>query len=177
MSELYIFFLSDSPWNFNIMDSPEELHLIFHMWIGLFYSRSPSRLFHIDPIGHILQDGGYIKIPEESDLNSTARLSKCNQTEVSSQIKTSLESSALPVEPLVLNISEETSKTSVPSSVVLDLSVKGCEPLDLTSVNIKTRETAIERHDPQSSDNPVSEIKSRLVQYVHVLIFSSGMMV
>ncbi|XP_026124856.1 uncharacterized protein LOC113106975 isoform X2 [Carassius auratus] len=35
-------------WNFNIEDTYEDVHLIFHMWIGLFYSKATSRLFHLE---------------------------------------------------------------------------------------------------------------------------------
>lgn len=37
------------PWDFSICDTTEELQLIVHMWIGLFYSRSTARFFHLDP--------------------------------------------------------------------------------------------------------------------------------
>ncbi|XP_060788342.1 uncharacterized protein tasor2 isoform X4 [Neoarius graeffei] len=33
-------------WDFSIEDSYEQVHLIFHMWIGLFYSKPTSRFFH-----------------------------------------------------------------------------------------------------------------------------------
>lgn len=36
------------PWDFSIQDTSEEVQLIFHMWIGLFYSRSTPRSFHLD---------------------------------------------------------------------------------------------------------------------------------
>ncbi|XP_062855189.1 uncharacterized protein LOC134318281 [Trichomycterus rosablanca] len=35
-------------WDFNIEDTFEQVHLIFHMWIGLFYSKPTSRFFHFD---------------------------------------------------------------------------------------------------------------------------------
>lgn len=38
----------DRPWDFSIQDTSEEVRLIFHMWIGLFYSRSTPRSFHFD---------------------------------------------------------------------------------------------------------------------------------
>ncbi|XP_041967157.1 uncharacterized protein tasor2 isoform X3 [Alosa sapidissima] len=153
------------PWNVNIVDSPEEVHLIFHMWIGLFYSRSASRFFHIDPVGFILQDGGHTKLPEEVELHSTASFSKSDRMNVSSQKNTSLKvvPSPLPANPGVLNLSDKTKKTSTSASEVLDLSVKGCTPLNLTFANTKTRETFTERPDPQYLDLPMSEIKSRLV--------------
>uniref|UniRef100_A0A3P8NIU1 DUF3715 domain-containing protein n=1 Tax=Astatotilapia calliptera TaxID=8154 RepID=A0A3P8NIU1_ASTCA len=36
------------PWDFSIQDTNEEVRLIVHMWIGLFYSRSTPRLFHVE---------------------------------------------------------------------------------------------------------------------------------
>ncbi|XP_049929953.1 protein TASOR 2 isoform X1 [Epinephelus moara] len=36
------------PWDFSMQDTSEEVRLIVHMWIGLFYSRSTARLFHVD---------------------------------------------------------------------------------------------------------------------------------
>lgn len=38
----------DRPWDFSIQDTSEEVRLILHMWIGLFYSRSTPRFFHFD---------------------------------------------------------------------------------------------------------------------------------
>ncbi|XP_066499421.1 protein TASOR 2 isoform X2 [Hoplias malabaricus] len=35
-------------WDFSIEDNYEQVHLIFHMWIGLFYSKPTSRFFHFD---------------------------------------------------------------------------------------------------------------------------------
>nr|XP_015207798.1 PREDICTED: protein FAM208B isoform X1 [Lepisosteus oculatus] len=37
------------PWDCNIEESYEQVHLILHMWIGLFYSRSTMRFFQTDP--------------------------------------------------------------------------------------------------------------------------------
>ncbi|XP_072291456.1 uncharacterized protein tasor2 [Eucyclogobius newberryi] len=37
------------PWDSSIHDTNEEVQLIVHMWIGLFYSRSTARFFHLDP--------------------------------------------------------------------------------------------------------------------------------
>uniref|UniRef100_A0A8C9ZFP0 DUF3715 domain-containing protein n=1 Tax=Sander lucioperca TaxID=283035 RepID=A0A8C9ZFP0_SANLU len=36
------------PWDFSMQDTSEEVRLIVHMWIGLFYSRSTARFFHVD---------------------------------------------------------------------------------------------------------------------------------
>ncbi|XP_028823182.1 uncharacterized protein tasor2 [Denticeps clupeoides] len=36
-------------WNVDMEDTDEQILLIFHTWVGLFYSRSTSRFFQIDP--------------------------------------------------------------------------------------------------------------------------------
>ncbi|KAL0968743.1 hypothetical protein UPYG_G00271140 [Umbra pygmaea] len=36
------------PWDFDVHDTSQEVHLIIHMWIGLFYSRSTARFFQTD---------------------------------------------------------------------------------------------------------------------------------
>lgn len=38
----------DRPWDLSIQNTSEEVRLILHMWIGLFYSRSTPRFFHFD---------------------------------------------------------------------------------------------------------------------------------
>ncbi|XP_040019565.2 uncharacterized protein tasor2 isoform X2 [Gasterosteus aculeatus] len=40
------------PWDFSLQDTSEEVLLIVHMWIGLFYSRSTARFFHVDSCQH-----------------------------------------------------------------------------------------------------------------------------
>lgn len=123
-----------------------------------------------------MQDGGFTKLPDEVELHSTSEFSKSKGIKVSSQFNTSLTTvpSPLPSEPGGLNQRDETTKASASSSEVLDLSLKGCRPLDLTSANTKTRESSSERHDSQSLENlgwptntntnsPLSERKSELV--------------
>lgn len=38
----------DSPWDFSIKDTSDDVRLIFHLWIALFYSRSMPRFFDFD---------------------------------------------------------------------------------------------------------------------------------
>nr|XP_040019566.1 uncharacterized protein tasor2 isoform X2 [Gasterosteus aculeatus aculeatus] len=40
------------PWDFSLQDTSEEVLLIVHMWIGLFYSRSTARFFHVGSCQH-----------------------------------------------------------------------------------------------------------------------------
>ncbi|KAK7136215.1 hypothetical protein R3I94_014762 [Phoxinus phoxinus] len=93
-------------WNFNIEDTYEDVHLIFHMWIGLFYSKHTSRLFHLE--------------------NSTA-LPKGKDVE-----KVHLDINAIQNAVSLLNVELTSKEDSTPahlSSEILDLSVKNGEPI------------------------------------------------
>ncbi|XP_055795409.1 uncharacterized protein LOC129866654 isoform X3 [Salvelinus fontinalis] len=107
------------PWDFNIEDTNEQVQLIIHMWIGLFYSRSTARFFQADPS---------LLCMEEKD--STEVDHGMVQAQVTSETKTSspayIALSRLP-EPEVLDLSNVGKKESQPLSLepeVLDLSVK-----------------------------------------------------
>ncbi|XP_053741875.1 uncharacterized protein tasor2 isoform X2 [Synchiropus splendidus] len=41
------------PWDISVQDTNEEMRLVVHMWIALFYSRSTDRFFQVDP--HLLR--------------------------------------------------------------------------------------------------------------------------
>ncbi|XP_048879690.1 uncharacterized protein tasor2 isoform X2 [Brienomyrus brachyistius] len=43
------------PWDSRIEENIEQVHLILHMWIGLFYSKSTARFFQTDSDGEILR--------------------------------------------------------------------------------------------------------------------------
>ncbi|XP_014003203.2 uncharacterized protein isoform X3 [Salmo salar] len=107
------------PWDFNIDDTNEQVQLIIHMWIGLFYSRSTARFFQADPS---------LLCMEEKD--STEVDHGMVQAQVTSETKTSspayIALSRIP-EPEVLDLSNVGKKESQPLSLepeVLDLSVK-----------------------------------------------------
>ncbi|XP_077079732.1 uncharacterized protein LOC143732486 [Siphateles boraxobius] len=105
-------------WNFNIEETYEDIHLIFHMWIGLFYSKHTSRLFHLE--------------------NSTA-LPKGKDVE-----KVHLDINAIQNAVSLLNVEltskEDSSSPAHLSSDVLDLSVKNGEPVNFCSVSNQSRE-------------------------------------
>nr|XP_029490823.1 uncharacterized protein LOC115109709 isoform X2 [Oncorhynchus nerka] len=107
------------PWDFNIEDTNEQVQLIIHMWIGLFYSRSTARFFQADPS---------LLCMEEKD--STEVDHGMVQAQVTSETKTSSPAyiglSRIP-EPEVLDRSNVGKKESQPLSLepeALDLSVK-----------------------------------------------------
>ncbi|XP_056319983.1 uncharacterized protein tasor2 isoform X2 [Danio aesculapii] len=111
-------------WNFNIEDTFEDVHLIFHMWIGLFYSKSTSRLFHLE---------NSTILPKGKDIEKVHLDKNAIQSAVS----------LLNVE---LNTKEGSSKPVHVSSGVLDLSVKNGEHVTPCSVSTRstTKDTASE---------------------------------
>lgn len=54
-----------SPWDFSIQDTTEELRIIVHMWIGLFYSRSTPRFFHVDSNFECSREGDSLETSSE----------------------------------------------------------------------------------------------------------------
>ncbi|XP_076139397.1 uncharacterized protein LOC143122492 [Alosa pseudoharengus] len=128
------------PWDFNVTDSDEEIHLIFHMWIGLFYSKSAPRFFHLDSDFSLPEeeDVGGEKSPRDGRLQlATAELSKARATSTP-RGTSGMFVKALP--PCMPPFEDECSKESgsqpwpeSPSCEVLDLSLKSCKALDLTS--------------------------------------------
>ncbi|XP_067091280.1 protein TASOR 2 isoform X1 [Osmerus mordax] len=106
-------------WDFNIKDTNEQIQLIIHMWIGLFYSKSTSRFFHID------QSHAYcVERSCAETVHGTV------SDDVSSKIKTS--SSELGVccrtsDSELLDLSKGAPKEPLK---VLDLSTKNTEVVD-----------------------------------------------
>ncbi|XP_053359520.1 uncharacterized protein tasor2 isoform X1 [Clarias gariepinus] len=93
-------------WDFSIEDNYEQVHLIFHMWIGLFYSKPTSRFFHFDHT-----------FPTLEGKNPSDVLQFAIQT-----------SSPLP--DVDLSTKEDRNTSLHPGSDALDLSVKTPEAAD-----------------------------------------------
>lgn len=98
-------------WNFDIEDTPKEVHLIFHMWIALFYSKSTSRLFHLENSTALSKGKDNMDVKDKQDVDP---------------MKTPMAS--LNVK---LNLKEDLPKALHLPSEILDLSVKNCEPVNL----------------------------------------------
>ncbi|KAL1270236.1 hypothetical protein QQF64_032525 [Cirrhinus molitorella] len=96
-------------WNFNIEDTYEDVHLIFHMWIGLFYSKPTSRLFHLENCN---------ALPKEKEVEMVHLDRNAIQNAVS-LLNVDLSQNADSAKPVLV------------SSEVLDLSVKNDEPVSL----------------------------------------------
>ncbi|XP_018602833.1 uncharacterized protein tasor2 isoform X2 [Scleropages formosus] len=116
------------PWDYSIEETFEQIRLILHMWIGLFYSRSTARFFEIDPTGDILRgpsstDGLHGAAPDPQ--------SRLSVSEVFYTVPSPLPSP----EPKALDLREERKKLTDPISThsdVLDLSYNHSQVLDLT---------------------------------------------
>ncbi|KAI4826245.1 hypothetical protein KUCAC02_021886, partial [Chaenocephalus aceratus] len=114
------------PWDFSIEDTSEEVRLIVHMWIGLFYSRSTDRFFNID------------LCPEKSDSleMSCGMVSATAQPElkVNSLVPlTSVTKTADPLIPNAMDLSKKDDSVLRQGSVILDLSMRNSSAEIVTS--------------------------------------------
>lgn len=109
----------DSPWDFSVKDTSDDVRLIFHMWIALFYSRSMPRFFDFDsdPCTDSVS-------PPHSDLKDSLLAHDPNVKDTSDDLIST---------PLVLATSE--TSTQDQSSIVLDLSQKNSISDKTTSVS------------------------------------------
>uniref|UniRef100_A0A3B3WS58 Uncharacterized protein n=1 Tax=Poecilia mexicana TaxID=48701 RepID=A0A3B3WS58_9TELE len=122
------------PWDFSMQDTAEEVRLIFHMWIGLFYSRSTSRFFQVDPT--LMQ-----QCSEESGSVDTASGTLSGRTKPEPEICSAVDLSSLTESPdleasKLLDLSKKDNAASEPESGILDLSVK----------NFDDKRVSVEQH-------------------------------
>ncbi|XP_043103207.1 uncharacterized protein tasor2 isoform X2 [Puntigrus tetrazona] len=125
-------------WSFNIEDTYEDVHLIFHMWIGLFYSNPTSRLFHLENCTAFAKEKNVEMV--HLDINAIQNAVSLLNVDLSKKAD-----SAKPVHV---------------SSDVLDLSVKNDEPVnlhsDLLSNQSKRKDTASEPGDLSSHEHEMT---------------------
>lgn len=117
-----ICYIFNRPWDFSMQDTAEEVRLIFHMWIGLFYSRSTSRFFQVDPT--LMQ-----QCSEESGSVDVASGTLSDRTRREPEICSAVDLSGLTEPPdldasKLLDLSKKDNAVSEPESGILDLSVK-----------------------------------------------------
>ncbi|PWA28477.1 hypothetical protein CCH79_00016306, partial [Gambusia affinis] len=110
------------PWDFSMQDTADEVRLIFHMWIGLFYSRSTSRFFQVDStlMQQCSEESGSLDVASGT---LSARIMRepeiCSALDLSSLTETpGLDASKL------LDLSKKDNAVSEPETGILDLSVK-----------------------------------------------------
>ncbi|XP_044211401.1 uncharacterized protein tasor2 isoform X5 [Thunnus albacares] len=139
------------PWDFSMQDTNEELRLIVHMWIGLFYSRSTARLFHIESnFTHPCSEEsdsleismGTVSAPAQSELkaNSFAPLPVLTNT------------SDLSVES-ALDLSKKDISVVEQGSEILDLSLRNCNAEIVTSdPRVNRKETSVSREQKEASE-------------------------
>lgn len=109
----------DSPWDFSVKDTSDDVRLIFHMWIALFYSRSMPRFFDFDSdpcTGSVS--------PPHSDLKDSSLAPDPNVKDTSDDLIST---------PTFLATSE--TSTQDQSSIILDLSQKNSISDKTTSVS------------------------------------------
>ncbi|KAF7669856.1 hypothetical protein LDENG_00128690 [Lucifuga dentata] len=117
------------PWDLTIQESIEELQLIVHVWIGLFYSRSTPRLFHIG------NNCAYPYLEESDDLEMTSVMTPAL---AESELKSSAAASS-PAATSDTSVSKalDLSKTDTSGlnkgSVILDLSLRNHKEQLITS--------------------------------------------
>ncbi|RVE71627.1 hypothetical protein OJAV_G00053720 [Oryzias javanicus] len=111
------------PWNSPFQDTSEEVRLIFHMWIGLFYSRTTARFFNLDSQfmlscleSYSLKVANEISAPVNPESIITSSSSFVNQhTSHSMELK-------------ALNLSKNENAILKPEAEILDLSVRSSNP-------------------------------------------------
>lgn len=107
------------PWNSPFQDTSEEVRLIFHMWIGLFYSRTTARFFNVDSQfmpscleSYSLKVANEISAPVNPETIITSSASFVNHHTSHS------------MEPKALNLSKDENAILKPEAEILDLSVR-----------------------------------------------------
>ncbi|KAM7414880.1 hypothetical protein PAMA_019612 [Pampus argenteus] len=140
------------PWDLSIQGITEEVRLIVHMWIGLFYSRSTARLFH-------------------NEMNFTSPCSKENSLKMSSetisvsaQSELNANSSAFaPLPSLIgtsdlsdantLDLSKKDTSCLDNGSEILDLSLRNSSAKIVSSdPQVKRKETSVSRDQKEASE-------------------------
>ncbi|XP_058883289.1 uncharacterized protein LOC117416126 [Acipenser ruthenus] len=131
------------PWNFNIEETFEQVHLILHMWIGLFYSKSTLRFFQTDTVQSSDQSKCIFQIsPSKSVTQRAPPAGSCD-----SQIK------HLQVPSVIQKAVKE------PDMEVLDRGEQSNEALDLTETNYEALDLTV----PKNTKNMVPHSTSELV--------------
>ncbi|XP_078113461.1 uncharacterized protein tasor2 isoform X2 [Sander vitreus] len=161
------------PWDFSMQDTSEEVQLIVHMWIGLFYSRSTARFFHVDSY----------PCSEESD--SLEMPSGMVSTLAQSELKAysfapfpSVTDTSDPSISKALDLSKKHDSVLDQGSVVLDLSLRNSNAEIVTSEpQVNRKETsvsgdlkeAIETLKTLKSSMGLQECNKKKVHYTEII--------
>uniref|UniRef100_A0A3Q0SPG3 Uncharacterized protein n=1 Tax=Amphilophus citrinellus TaxID=61819 RepID=A0A3Q0SPG3_AMPCI len=139
------------PWDFSIQDTNEEVRLIVHMWIGLFYSRSTPRFFHAEP------NFSYLSLEESDSLEMVSTPARSDHLTTALASVPSVTDTSDPLNSTALDLSK---KDEDQDSVVLDLSLRNSSACSesLTSppqVNKKGTFDSSEQKEPSETLNSV----------------------
>ncbi|XP_031717407.1 uncharacterized protein tasor2 isoform X2 [Anarrhichthys ocellatus] len=158
------------PWDFSLQDTNEEVRLIVHMWIGLFYSRSTDRFFHVDSYpcseesDSLEVSSGMVYAPAQSELkaNSFAPFPSITDTLISKALDFSKKDDSMLDEGSgILDLSLRNSNAEIVSP---DPQVNKKE----TSVSIDRKEASETLNALESSVGPQEAIaKQRSKKMVH----------
>ncbi|XP_074533371.1 uncharacterized protein tasor2 [Halichoeres trimaculatus] len=139
------------PWDHSVQDTNEEVRLIVHMWIGLFYSRSTARFFQVD------LDSTYPCSRDSNTLEkSTAVVSRLDQSELKAESNAPLPNGANISDSLAvkaLDLSKKEDLTSDQGTVILDLSLKNSASQVVTpDLQVNKKETSVSSELKETSN-------------------------
>uniref|UniRef100_A0A3Q4BBI1 Uncharacterized protein n=1 Tax=Mola mola TaxID=94237 RepID=A0A3Q4BBI1_MOLML len=144
------------PWNISIQDTSKEIRLIFHMWIGLFYSRSTPRFFDFSS-NHCSKEtdslgipSGMLSTPAHSDLKGNSFAPCSNVTDTAHTLTSN-----------ALDLSKKDNSIVDHGSEILDLSVRNCSAESITSdppVNEKESSASGEQEEGGETPNALKTV-------------------
>ncbi|XP_070686581.1 protein TASOR 2 [Pempheris klunzingeri] len=141
------------PWDFSVQDTSEEVKLIVHMWIGLFYSRSTARFFHFDSFSkdsESCKSSGKVSAPAQSELkaNSTTPLP-------------SVRDASDPLNTKALDLRKKDHSFLDQESVILDLSLKNSRDIDSSDPQVHGETTPVSGDCKEASES-LNTLKSSI---------------
>lgn len=127
----------DSPWDFSVKDTIDEVRLIFHIWVALFYSRSTPRFLELDSEPSCMESlPGSVPNPPLDDAKKSLFAPDLNVKERSdASISTPFDPTTNEIHiwdqrPLILDLSKKNSPSDVASSVSQVVPMETCENLN-----------------------------------------------
>ncbi|XP_041795719.1 uncharacterized protein tasor2 isoform X2 [Chelmon rostratus] len=132
------------PWDFSIQDTSEEVRLIVHMWIGLFYSRSTARFFHVDTNScseesdYLEMSGGMISAQAQSELKANSFAPCLNVTDTSDK---------------ALDLSKKDNSVLDQGSMILDLSQRNSNAeIVISHPQVNEKETSVSGEQKETGE-------------------------
>lgn len=127
----------DSPWDFSVKDTSDEVRLIFHLWVALFYSRSMPRFFDFDSEPSCMETlTGSLSTPLLDELKNSSFAPDLNVKDRSDSLISTpfdLTTSEIPTwdhGSVILDLSKKNSHSDIASSVSQVIPMETCETLN-----------------------------------------------